>query len=49
MLRSTFNPKKLAYLRYIINDAFHAIKDSFPTLQQLPITHYYALIEVSEA
>ncbi len=45
MLRSTLNPKKLAYLRYIINDAFHAIKNS----QQSPITHYYALIQVSEA
>lgn len=49
LLKATFNPKKLAYLRYIVSDTFHAIRHSYSSSQQLPIQRYYAVVEVNEA
>lgn len=47
LLRCTFNPKKLAYLRLIISDLFNAIKDAYKEVNSQQTT-FTAIVSVNE-
>lgn len=47
MLKSTSNPRKLAYLRYLISDLFATIKDYYRD-SKLQKTSYHAVVSLNE-
>lgn len=47
LLRCTFNPKKLAYLRLIIGDLFNAIKDAYKEVYSQP-TNFTTILSLNE-